>query len=133
MISKVSLQDTDFFKLDEIKKEFDKIYEEEKKKKDFEKYVVYNKYAKLKKRKRNFYIDKSEHYDVIIDESTEGASSGFLKLLVFVGFISVIVIVIMKTKEHSSGRTLFETEEHDKTENGKKGALPAQKKKQGSK
>ena len=103
---KVDWLETDYPRLDAIKHEFDQIYENEKKKKEFDKYYVLNKYAKQKKRKRNFSIDRSHHYDIILDEDVEKKGSGYLKPFLLVLFLSFGVFIAMQVKLKMSDQSL---------------------------
>lgn len=81
-----------------MKDEFDRFYESEKRKKDFEKYYVVNKYAKQKKRRRNFAIDRSHHYDKILEEAGESKSRGRAKTLGLVLVLAAMVFLVFQVQ-----------------------------------
>ena len=99
ILFKGSLEQTDYPRLDAIKAEFDLSYENEKKKKEFDKYYVLNKYAKQKKRRRNYSIDRSHHYEKILEESTEKVGSGFKKQILLVLCLSFVVFMCFQVKK----------------------------------
>lgn len=121
---KVNSPETDKPREAKIKEEFERGYELEKKKKEFEKYYVLNKYAKQKKRRRNFSIDRSHHYEKILEEAGERKSSGFFKKILLIGMLSAIIFmsiqVHMRMTENAKG---FEDVggKDEKDEQGQKG------------
>lgn len=58
-----------------------------------------NKYAKQKKRRRNFSIDRSHHYEKILEESAERKSSGTIKKLALVLMLSALVFLGFQVKQ----------------------------------
>lgn len=52
-----------------------------------------NKYAKQKKRRRNFSIDRRHHYEKILEEETERKGSGLLKKLFLIGALTGVVFL----------------------------------------
>lgn len=52
-----------------------------------------NKYAKQKKRRRNFSIDRRHHYEKILEESAERASRGYAKRIGWVVVLSGLVML----------------------------------------
>lgn len=57
-----------------------------------------NKYAKQKKRRRNFSIDRRHHYDKILDETNEKKGSGWMKQIALVGFLSAMIFLAFQVK-----------------------------------
>ena len=98
IVFKGSLEETDFIRQSAIKEEFDKIYELESKKKEFDKYYVLNKYAKQKKRKRNFLFDRGHHYETILEEANQSKTGGILKLILYVIILSALVGLYFQVK-----------------------------------
>lgn len=120
----MSSAETDKPREAKIKEEFDRSYELEKKKKDFEKYYVLNKYAKQKKRRRNFSIDRSHHYEKILEEAAERKSSGFSKKVLLIGLLSAIIFMSIQVHQRMSENSKgFEDVggREEKEEQGQKG------------
>lgn len=77
-----------------------------------------NKYAKQKKRRRNFSIDRSHHYEKILEESAERKSSGFLKKAGLVLLLSAIVFLSFQVRQRmeTHGKGYIDVGNDDKDE-----------------
>ena len=93
-----ALEETDFARQAAVKEEFDRAYEVEQKKKDFDKYYVLNKYAKQKKRKRNFLFDRSHHYETVIEEDNAKKGAGVLRPVLYVLALCGMVVMYFRVK-----------------------------------
>ena len=80
ILYKGTLEDTDYYKLDLIKKKYDIMYKEEKSKKEFEeKYLSQISTAKLKQKRRNDQLITLDDYEEIyIEEELKGSSNIFM-------------------------------------------------------
>lgn len=81
-----------------------------------------NKYAKQKKRRRNFSIDRSHHYEKILEEAAERKSSGFVKKLMLVGLLSTLIFLSFQVKQRleDKDKGFLELKGDDKDEAGQK-------------
>lgn len=99
VLFKGELQDTDYPYLDEIRRDFDDIYDKENRKKIFkEKYLKQISTAKLKPIKRNDNIFSFEDFDVIYDEEELQRSYSWIYLVVIVFVISFFVYFVLLVK-----------------------------------
>lgn len=105
--------------MDQIKADFEKVYEGERKKKEFDKYYMLNKYAKQKKRRRNFSIDRTHHYDKILDEATIKKNSGFFKIVIMVSVLCALVYLGFKVRDGIDVGSMKDLEYNEKEENNK--------------
>lgn len=94
------LEDTDYYKLDEIKKKYDRMYQEQKSKKEFEeKYLSQISTAKLKQKRRNDQIISLEDYEQIFFEEELKGSSNIYKIAAIVAVLSFGVYFVMNVKQ----------------------------------
>ena len=96
---------------------------------EFERYNMQNRYAKLKKRRRNFYVDRAHHYSVIYDEERENAGSGLLKLGVLVAALTAAVWFAMQARAYlQTGKADFAEEQaRPEEQSGRKVVAPKRK------
>ena len=100
ILYKGTLDDTDYNKLDDIKRKYDAVYREEKVKRDFEdKYLSQISTAKLKQKRRNDQLINLEDYEQIYIEEELTGSSNLYVIGALVAFVSFGVFFVMSVKQ----------------------------------
>lgn len=81
-----------------------------------------NKYAKQKKRRRNFSIDRSHHYDKILEEAGERKSRNIAKKLGLILVLAAIVFLSFQVKQRmdSTGKEFAEAAGRRESEDAQK-------------
>lgn len=99
ILYKGKLEDTDYYKLDTIKRKYDVMYEDEKAKREFEqKYLNQISTAKLKQKRRNDQIITLDDYDEIYIEEDLKGSSNIYTIVAIVIVVSFGVYFVMSVK-----------------------------------
>jgi hypothetical protein len=84
---------------------------------------VLNKYAKQKKRRRNFSIDRRHHYEKILEEATERKGSGFFKkvflIAIMTGAVFLSILVRQRMESHGKEYADIVRESHEEITGGK--------------